>query len=307
MDLLSKNNGRMALISDEGGVLDTVAGARYSDRTNLDALLSAFSGSPIRINRKTREAELVDRPALTIAVMVQPVTLKNMVENGELLERGLPARFLFSFPKSKVGNRKYDTFPPPPEVVNDYRELLRGLLSLQDDCGKPRIIRLSAQAHKMAEAFHNALEKRLVDDLEPIEGWAGKLHGKVMRLAGIIHLCKHSNQADEIPVEESTMAAAEAIGDYFLQHAIAAFDMAGAAEDAAEKSAKYVLEKLNATGKTSISRRDLLRACPRLKTDDERKAALDVLINRGYIRIEESTGPSRHSFTVYVNPEYKRK
>ena len=133
IDLLSKNNGRMALISDEGGVLDTVAGARYSDRTNLDGLLNAYSGSPIRINRRTRESETVDRPALTIAVMVQPITLQGMIENGELMGRGLLARFLFSFPRSKVGHRKYDTFPVPSDVINDYRELLRGLLSLYDE------------------------------------------------------------------------------------------------------------------------------------------------------------------------------
>ena len=174
--------------------------------------------------------------------------------------------------------------------------------------GNPRIIHLSEQAHKQAEAFHNALEKRLVDDLEPIEGWAGKLHGKIMRLAGILHLCKYFDRADEIPVEESTMAAAEAIGTYFLQHAIVAFNMAGVTEDKAEKDGKYILEKLLEkldAGETSISRRDLLRACPRLKTNEERRAGLEVLINRGYIRIEESTGQNRHTYTVYLNPRCK--
>ena len=307
VDLLSKNGGQMAMISDEAGVLDTALGARYSDRANLDAILNAYSGSPIRINRKTREAEIIDHPCLTIAVMIQPVALQNIVENKELLGRGLPTRFLFSFPKSKVGRRKYNTLPPPPDVISEYRELLRGLLSLEDDNGNPRIIHLSAQARKMSEAFHDALEKRLIDDLEPIEGWAGKLHGKVMRIAGILHLCKYCDQADKIPLEESVMAAAEEIGNYYLQHAVVAFSAAGKAEAPEEKAAKYILAKLTDAGKASISKRDLLRKCRRFKSDDKEifYAGLNILTERGYIGVMESDGKHRHSFEVFINPLYQ--
>jgi len=48
---------------------------------------------------------------------------------------------------------------------------------------------LSDEAEALSEQFYNALEPRLGKDgdLEHMADWAGKLHGAVLRIAGLLH------------------------------------------------------------------------------------------------------------------------
>ena len=70
--LLVEQDGRLAVISAEGGIFDIMAG-RYSGHVPvLDVWLKGHSGDPLRVDRKGREPEYVERPALTLSLMVQP-------------------------------------------------------------------------------------------------------------------------------------------------------------------------------------------------------------------------------------------
>ena len=46
------------------------------------------------------------------------------------------------------------------------------------------------------------------------------------------------------------------IGSYFLDHALAAFRLGGAADTQAERDAKYILKRIDSTGQPEISRRE---------------------------------------------------
>src|ERR1039457_2809873 len=72
----AENGGRMAVISDEGGIFDILAG-RYSKTAspNLDLFLQAHSGSPVRVDRGSREPVLLNSPALTLVLTPQPDVL----------------------------------------------------------------------------------------------------------------------------------------------------------------------------------------------------------------------------------------
>ena len=71
--LMAENDGRMAVISDEGGIFDILAG-RYSKTAspNLDLFLQGHSGSPVRVDRGSREPVLMNSPALTLVLTPQP-------------------------------------------------------------------------------------------------------------------------------------------------------------------------------------------------------------------------------------------
>lgn len=47
-----------------------------------------------------------------------------------------------------------------------------------------------------------------------------------------------------MPLSVETMRAAEAIGEYFLAHAKAAFQIMGLMEDQETKDAKYILKRM---------------------------------------------------------------
>lgn len=318
ISLLARYNGKMSLVSSEGGIFGIAAG-RYSDKANLDVFTKAYSGDTIRINRVNRPEEDIQDPALTLLLMAQPSVLETIMSNADFEGQGFLARFLYSIPASPVGSRRYETAAVPPEVEAAYAGLLKALLNLQDDNGKPRVIQLSPEAHQEAKAYAEALEPRLNGDLEFIEGWAGKLHGQIMRIAGILHCCKYLDESDAVPLELDTMQRAETIGNYFLEHAIAAFRISGLADDQATKDAKYILNRLDSTGKTEISKRELQQLCKDrvgMETVEKMEPGLEVLVKRGYIKIEKGVSPQnpqnhqnprkggRPSWVVYVTPAY---
>lgn len=302
ISLMSTNDGRMGLFSDEGGIFDTIAGRYSSGKANLDVFLKAYSGSYLRVDRQQRASEVIDHPCLTMLLMLQPSVLENIVGNGDFSGRGLLARFLYSIPISTVGHRTYDTPPMPDGLEDAYSALLYGLLSIPDT-GEPRVIKLTPEAHTEAGKFFQALEYHLADDLSDgdLEAWAGKLHGQIMRIAGIIHCCLYMNNAAQTPVTPETMRAAERIGLYFLEHAKAAFRIVGLSEGKDVRDAKYILKRLD--GQDGTTKRDLYQRCRgRFPKAEDMDAGLKVLTNRGYIAIEYIHTGRRPSEKIHVNP-----
>lgn len=305
ISLMAENGGKMAIVSDEGGIFDIAAG-RYSDRVNLDAFLKAYSGTTIQIDRKGRPSESIDHPALTMSLTVQPAVLEAVMGNGEFSRRGFLARFLYSLPVSTVGLRHYETGHVPLDVENAYNQLQDRLLTIEDT-GEARIIKLSPEAHTESRRFSEALEPRLLNDLEEIEEWAGKYHGQIMRIAGIIHCCFYGREAASKPVSLDTIQRTEAIGEYFLEHALVAFRIGGLADRPEEKDAKYIWRRLEADGRMELNKRDFLRLCQKFHTAEDMEPGLAELSKRGYIWVETvKTGkPGKPPQIIHLNPEAK--
>ena len=57
VSVLSSNKGKVAMISTEGGIFDTLAGA-YSKVVNIDVMLKGYSGDTIRVDRSSLESWL---------------------------------------------------------------------------------------------------------------------------------------------------------------------------------------------------------------------------------------------------------
>jgi hypothetical protein len=249
--LLADNNGRMAMFSAEGGIFDILKGL-YSQVTNIDTFLKAHCGDSIRVDRKGRPAEFIDKPCLTTLLFIQPDVLRELIGNDTFRGRGLVARFLYVYPQSTVGSRKYKTQPIPQEVEQRYRQLCEDMLD--DSLQEPKTLTLSQEAETISEQFYNELEPRLGKDgdLEHMADWSGKLHGEVLRIAGLLHVVSNASLNgkgySDIPFEDylaitgKTMADAVELGQYFLAHAIACYGILGGSE--AERGAVYILEKL---------------------------------------------------------------
>lgn len=139
VSLMAANGGKMGIISDEGGIFDIIAGKYSSGRVNMDVFLKAYTGSYLRVDRKGRELEVVERATLTMLLMVQPVVLEAIMGNQEFAGRGLLARPLYALPKSLVGHRRYKTQPILQEAEQAYSAAIGALLSIPD-LGEARII-----------------------------------------------------------------------------------------------------------------------------------------------------------------------
>ncbi len=71
---MAENNEKMALLSAEGGGIFSIMAGRYAfdGKANLEIFLKGFSGDYCAVDRIGREAKILNEPALTIGLFVQP-------------------------------------------------------------------------------------------------------------------------------------------------------------------------------------------------------------------------------------------
>lgn len=302
--LLYQYGGKMSVISSEGGIFDIVAGRYDKKQINIDVFLKAFSGDTIIVDRKGRESEMISNPALTILLFVQPDVIQDIMNNRTFSGRGFLARFLYCIPDSLIGKRKYETPPISEESRQCYESLIYNLLDFPDLFGA-RKIRLSEEAYMSSKDFFEIVEMGLNGNLKEIEAWAGKYHGQVMRIAGILHCIKYETEAYNHFLEDQTMIEAIAIGKYFLKHAQAAFEMTGATDDEMTRNAKYILKRMKSIEETGINKRKLQQLCDgKIRNTGELTEALKVLEDRGYIKIEKIKTTGRPTENIIMNPEW---
>lgn len=310
---MKENNDRIGIVSAEGGIFGTMAG-RYNDHTNIDIFLKGYSGEYYSTARIGRQGNTLKHPLITIVLAVQPQVICDIMDNKEFSGRGLLARFLYSIPNSLVGSRKYRTEPVNKALKEDYNNLIKDLLKT-NEMDFERTIHLSEEADLQSEIYNQQIERRLTDDLEQIEEWAGKLHGNTMRIAAIFHIVKYKWDAVNVPLEAETLAGAIKVGQYYLEHSMAAFDMMGLSDPQDVKDAKYIISRIEQNSKNSnnsknteiITKRNAYDLCKgHFKSVEEMEPGLQVLVERGYIAIqkEKPAGRGRPSEQIYINPAY---
>jgi replicative DNA helicase len=283
--------GRIALLSPEGDVFDQMAG-RYNQSSgpNLGVYLKGHAGDLLKVDRRGRPPEYLERPCLTIGLAVQPEVLRGLASRPGFGGRGLLARFLYSLPPSLVGHRQPGTPPVPLEVADRYALELQALAaSLNAPAGEggPAVLTLDAEAGELLLAFERDLEPRLAagsGDLDHLAGWAAKLAGATCRIAGLLHLASHLRDGWAQPINADTFTATARLAVYLIQHARAVFDLMGA--DPRVDDARWLLDWMTRTSRTQFSRRDAHQATPRGRfpkaTDLE--PALRLLEEHGYLR-----------------------
>ena len=287
--LMAENGERMAQLSDEGGIFDTLAGRYSQGIPNLDLFLKGHAGSPCRVDRGSRDPVNLRHPALTVALSPQPEVLRGLADKPGFRGRGLLARFLFALPAANVGYRRLDT-PAVPELMTEaWARLIHALLDMpanEDTDGQPtrRVVKLGQRARTAWGAFWERTEADMREGgrFEHIRDWAGKLPGAVARIAALLHVARHDKAAGAFTVEEADMVAAVRLGECLAGHALAAFDLMGA--DAATDGARTVLRWIRRERRTEFTQRDAHAACKgSLHKAEDVAAALHVLESRYYV------------------------
>jgi replicative DNA helicase len=282
--------GRIALLSPEGDAFDQMAG-RYNQQVgpNLGVYLKGHAGDLLKVDRRGRPPEYVQRPCLTIGLTVQPEVLQGLAGRPGFRGRGLLARFLYSLPSSLVGRRQPGAPPVPQAVAERYTLELQALAaSLTIPASdEPTVLTLEPQAGELLLGFERDLEPRLAadsGDLAHLAGWAAKLAGATCRLAALLHLASHLHDGWAQPIRAETFAGAVRLADYLIEHARAVFDLMGA--DPRIDDARWLLDWIARTNRVQFSRRDAHRAAPRgcFATATDLEPALRLLEEHGYLR-----------------------
>ena len=248
--LVHEQRGRMAIFSDEGGILETLAGLYTNGIANLDILLKGIDGGEVRVRRKDRC--VIINPYLTVILTVQPTILINMALKRAFMGNGTLERFLYVLPKSNLGYRTHNNPPLSTEIQSAYNTKIFNLLNLFNlaENDESHVLQLSTAAYNHWRIFQNEIELQLRVDgrLSGCQGWGGKICGFALRIAGLLHVAEYEMQS--ITISESTMLNALEVARLLTDHAIAAFGLMGV--DQSNEDAKTILQWIKSQSKPSL-------------------------------------------------------
>ncbi|MEZ5116165.1 MAG: YfjI family protein [Candidatus Nanopelagicales bacterium] len=306
--LLAEQGGRLAILSAEGGVFDMLAGRYTSGLANLDVFLKGHAGDTLRVDRKGRAPEYVERPALTLLLMLQPQVLQAIARHDGFRGRGLLDRFWWVLPTSRVGSRNVDPPTIPDPVVDGYAAGITTLAGSLAGWTDPAVLTLTTDATSALVGFLRHLEPRLAPgaDLGHVAAWGSKLGGAVVRIAGLLALADDPEGAGRKPVESTHVDRAVLLANWLVGNALVAFDRMGG--DVELDDARYIVAVLRRLGAETVSKRDVFNAARgRFRKVPDLDPVLDLLTDHGWIEPKPEPprdGPGRPpSPTFRVHPQ----
>ena len=130
--VMAEQGERIALLSDEGGIFDLLAGRYNKGIPNLDLFLQGHAGTPVRIDRAdtAKPPVRMDHPALTVGLSPQPDVLQALKDKPGFRGRGLLARFLYALPDSPLGDRALEPEPVCDSIKCAYETGIFDLLNI---------------------------------------------------------------------------------------------------------------------------------------------------------------------------------
>jgi hypothetical protein len=301
-ELMQANQGRMAIISDEGGAFDIMAG-RYSSQPNLDVFLKGHTGSRVSTHRRSRST-FIPRAYLTICIVPQPGVIQDLKDKPFLRDRGLLARFLYAMPESPIGRREHQANRIPSDIHLDYHAIMTHFLKWQP--AYPVRLPLSDPAYRQWKGFQRQIEVLMAEggDLDRLHDWGGKLPGTALRIAGILSAAS-SQDLPPRDIQHETIARATALCTSLIPHAMAVFNLVD--EDPKVSLAKRILRWLRKQKESVVTRRDCFRALRRhFDRTSEIDTPLHVLVEHLYIRTETAQTGGRPSERIEINPKWRR-
>jgi putative DNA primase/helicase len=301
--LLVEQDERAAIVTDEGGIFQIMAGAYSGGLSSIDVFLQGHSGSSMRVDRAGRKAH-IDRPALTLALALQPGILQDAGKTKRFRDSGLMARCLYSVPKSTLGTRDVrDRRPIPAKVREGYEYMVFKLLDgMHRPIGAPRVLPFKPDATEVWLDLCQRVELEIGEGgrFAHISDWASKLPGAAARVAGLLALAEHGTGVEAVPAD--AVQRAVRLAELLIPHAEAAFALMGAADG--ETDAQMVLAYIQRHRLETVARRDLQKAMEgRFRTLERLLVAIKLLQDWNVLGREQKTqGAGRPSIYYAVNP-----
>ncbi len=308
-----EENSTLLMISDEAGMLGNFSGRYSNNIPNLDLLLKSWNGETYISDRATRGTIVLKKPYMSICLACQSYVFDSMINNSAFRGSGLIARFVYCFPVSNIGSRRYDTQPVSEEVARNYKKLVYKLLSdkfnYHDE--KELYLHFDSKAYQeFVDYYNNFIEPHLVTDMAFCKDWGGKYHGLILRLCGIIHCVKCALNGEnpvEIRVNLDTFCNSIEIAEYYRNQAIYAYSLGDV--DIATVKAERVLNKIRSKRIQTIRQNDLYKLCrcTLFKNAQDFSETVDMLEEYDYIHRTTSKGSNNKTMTeVIVNPHIYR-
>ena len=294
-DLLARNGEKLAWVSGEVDAAQLL-GTRYANGggANFDLLLNAFTGEAVTAHRIGRDVTLA-RPALALALFVQPAAVAEVLRDGYARDRGLVPRLCLIAPASRMGTRTLHPADVPPELLQWWGVTLCRLLDLPwpgrviltangptRSEAAPHTMQLTAEAGGVLDVLRKDIESRIGDggDLRPVCGYASKLPGVVARIALTFEAMQDPAAA---AISGETMRAACEWAPFLLAHFRAVLGDAAASDES--RLARRVLSWCKRHQRAEASAKEIHQGIDGDGTRrEELDPALDLLVEGDWLR-----------------------
>lgn len=312
---MHSSRGAAAIITSEAGILMNFLG-RYAAQkggSNLDAMLKAYSGESVTINRVAMPDPIfIPRAYLTLFLAPQPGLLASMAANSpELKMRGFLARILFALPQPRVGTRAPVGAKIDRDIVNEFRRVLGHCADTEaPEEGRPHIINMTDECRRMIYDLSADLEPRMGPDgdLSPIADWVGKAAGRAVRIAVLLHASKYAGDHCWItkPVQSDSLGAAiHIVREWGIPHAMATYRLLGVSSCGPERDAGKLWQWLHERRRPELAWREIQQSVKHWGWNSKTLSdAVTELEGLGYLAVEQkrggASGPSQR--VVKVGP-----
>ena len=289
--LLAAHGERLAIISTEADLFDMVLKGKPGQRASLNVYLKAWSGDSMIRDRKGGsdtgpESITLERPLMTVSVTVQPSVLRRLFADDEMVGRGFSARFMFALPPDLIGRRDQSRRFAAERLADTdrYHSTATALAEEWSTWAHPPIIHLDHAATDTLHGFLAEVEPQLApgERYHELGEWVNKLHGSVVRYAGLLHLAEHHGAS--APLTADTMGRAIDLGRYWLDTAAIVMSSGAAVED----QALALLEFMADDGRSEFTLTDLQKDVRRPGIGLDKVAdyvpALQFLVDNSWLR-----------------------
>lgn len=297
--LLKENPQGLGLFAPEADAIENIAGKYSSGRSDCKIYLRAFSGDGFAYDRIGRASIIVDNPALSIGLCVQPTVLENLQHKREFREVGLLPRFLFAVPEPLNTNEPFSKPDMPQELQDFYDRTITGLLTLWQGQTERAEIVLSPEAESVFSKYFESFR----NPQDGLTEWRSKLRGQVLRIAASLSFL----DGEYYSIGEKAISGAILLADYLEAHARAAYGLLEADPEAktAHKIIDWIIRKDLMEFKSSELQKVALDKWADVKKASDLEPALQLLAERNYIRPTDKTTTGRTAKTFEINPEFK--
>lgn len=215
---LIAEHGSSTIVEPEGGFFEGLSRYGTSKSPQVDYLNKSYGGEPFRVDRQGGDSVQADKPHCVLHFSIQPHIVESIRSNSDFMGTGFANRFLYSLPQSLIGSRLMDMPPVSAGLLQSWDMIVQ---SIFESCyGMPvRQLRLESNAYALWREYSEQLESSLVTDLLPVQGWASKLPGQLVRVAALYELAANP-KTDSVSAD--SMRAALALAPYLQAHALKA-------------------------------------------------------------------------------------
>lgn len=287
--LMQANGERIAIVSDESGVLNV---DRYGDKkggSNMDIYLQGFTGQPVVVHRQNAPPVRMRHPLMAIVAGVQPEALTAAMGSDEFRNRGLGPRFLTVSTTKLATNTDIDLDLWDEGIATTYDDKLTALAKQWSSWATPATLTIAPDARRTYSTWAADLRRREGDggQLEGESGWVSKLRSSTIRIAALFHLADGASH--DAPISDEALQRAIRVAEFFVDHHTR--DTSTTPQRARTLLSTLVRLSTHEDAIDGLVTKRLVArlAPPKLRKPDQFYAPMAVLVDCGWVALEPDT------------------